>query len=153
MTIKHDINEEIYTTRYRILYPCSTDNRLRQGFYRTLQAASKEPKLYTDLAARWEEQGPSGQPVKQEIFAAEGFLWATDPKQIVVIPVKNQKLGHPTLTMPVLVRKLLAACKRYGCPALALSRAHWRNMRYDTLQIQALIDGLEQGGIDVHEYE
>lgn len=146
MTIKHDVNEEISSTPYRILYPCSTENRLRSGFYQAIQSAAKEPRLYTELAKQWEDS-------KADIFDKQGFMWALDPKRIVVIPVKAIALGMPSVPLDVLTKKLCAACKRYGCKDVAISKSHWLNMRYNTGQLQALIDGLEKGGLQVHEYE
>lgn len=152
MTTKHEIEEEIHTSPFRILLPVARANTLRRGVFQEIVNHSRTPRLYVEMAQKWEEK-LNGQAQKDEIFAKQGLLWGMSPKNLVIIPVKDKPLDMPTVPIVAIYPKVLAACKRYGCSDLAVAKHLWRNQRYSIAEVQELIDGLEKGGVTVHEYE
>lgn len=150
MTTKHDIEEQVSACPYRILLPVARATRLRVGLFQDIVAASRTPKLYTELAAKWEEK-TDGQSLKDKLYAQQGYLWGK--VNLVIIPVKSMPLEMPTVPIASLAEWLAKSCKRNGCAEVAVAKHLWRNQRYTAEDVQALIDGLEKAGIGVHEYE
>ena len=145
--MKHDIEEEISNSPFRILYPVITTIRVRAGAYNQFVFSTGKGKSWIDLAKAWEAYKD-----KDEMLKATGFMPGVKAK-CVLIPVKRMPLETPTIDPVLLAAKLGAYGKKEGWGEVALSKSQWSIARFTIDQYQQLVDGLEQKGLTVHEYE
>lgn len=145
--MKHEIEDDISNTPFRILYPVATTLKVRDGVYNRFVFAPGKGQPWTKLAQAWQAY-----PDKDAMLALTGFMPGVKAK-CVIIPVKRYRMERPSINLPYLAKKLVAYGKKEGWFEVALAKSHWLNSGFTAAEVQALVDGLEQGGLTVHEYE
>lgn len=145
--MKHEIEEEISNTPFRILYPVVTTLNVRNGAYNRFIFSPGKGRPWTELAKTWQAYKD-----KDDMLRLNGFMPGSKAKA-VIIPVKRMPLETPTVDPVRLAAKLAAYGKKEGWGEVAMAKSHWINMRFSIEQYQQIVDGLEKEGLTVHEYE
>lgn len=145
--MKHEIEDDISNTPFRILYPVATTLKVRDGVYNRFVFAPGKGQPWTKLAQAWQAY-----PDKDNMLTLTGFMPGVKAK-CVIIPVKRMPLERPSINLTYLAKKLSAYGKKEGWSDVALAKSHWLNRQFSAEEYQTLVDGLEKEGLTVHEYE
>lgn len=145
--MKREIEDDIANTSARVIFPVVTTLNVRNGPYNRFVFAPGKGRPWTELAKAWKAHAR-----KEEMLQATGFMPGLTTK-CVIVPVKVNALERPTIDIPYLASKLAAYGKKEGWGEVAVARSHWLNLQFNQEQYQQLVDGLEQKGLTVHEYE